>query len=155
MGFMKTAVLLFVSRCLLLGIWLAFYVFQLDLTNYTEPWTSYSLGNFNWDGQRPLKILFMTWGPRGDHQPNIALGLELARRGHHVTVMGMKEYAHLIQRHSSLQYLEIVDSHLWKLAQAFGESQGADFISLTKTYVLESCHEMIPQCLQTALAADV
>ena len=54
------------------------------------------LEHFNWDGERPLNVVFLTWGSRGDHQPNIALGLELARRGHNVTIMGLGKYRHII-----------------------------------------------------------
>jgi hypothetical protein len=83
------------------------------------------LDNFQWDGNRPLNILFLTWGSRGDHQPNIALGLELAHQDYNVNVMGMSNYPPWIKRHLSLHYLEIVDSNLWKLAEAFGQSEAS------------------------------
>lgn len=137
------------------SIWLEFSFLRLDLSHHRVPWSSHPLDNFQWDGIRPLNILFLTWGSRGDHQPNIALGLELARRGHNVTVMGMSKYRSWIERHPSLHYLEIVDSNLWKLAEAFGQSDGVDFISLTKQYVIDSSREMIPQYIAASLNADV
>lgn len=89
------------------------------LVQHEEPLWSHIPGvvsQFTWDGKHPLNILFMTWGSRGDHQPNIALGLELARRGHNVTVMGLEKYRHLIEQHPSIHYFPLVDSNLWKLA---------------------------------------
>lgn len=69
--------------------------------------------------------------------------------------MGMSKYRSWIERHPSLHYLEIVDSNLWKLAEAFGQSDGVDFISLTKQYVIDSSREMIPQYIAASLNADV
>lgn len=151
----KAATLIFIFACGLGWLWLNFIFLKFDLSNHHELWSTYSIENFSWDGRRPLKVVFMTWGSRGDHQPNIALGLELARRGHHVTVMGMDKYRSLIERHPSLHYREIVDSHIWKLAEAFGDSEGADFIPLTKDYIIKSCREMVPQYIEAAKDADV
>jgi hypothetical protein len=88
----KAATLIFIFACGLGWLWLNFIFLKFDLSNHHELWSTYSIENFSWDGRRPLKVVFMTWGSRGDHQPNVALGLELARRGHHVTVMGMDKY---------------------------------------------------------------
>ena len=110
---------------------------------------------FTWDGIRPLNVVFMTWGSRGDHQPCIALGLELARRGHNVTVMGMEEYRHLIEQHPCIHYYPLVDSNLWKMAEAFGKSDGADFIKVTTTYTINSRHELVDQYKAAGQNADL
>ena len=131
----------------LLVAWTFLVFLQFDLSHHTVPWTTaYKPANFDWDGERPLKVVFMSWGSRGDHQPNVALGLELARRGHEVTVMGMKRYQPLIERHApAIRYQEIVDSNLWNMAEAFRTSNGADFIPITTDYIVKSSREMIPQ----------
>lgn len=131
------------------------------LPKSTTPW-SFAIPNvvenFRWDGERPLNVLFMTWGSRGDHQPNIALGLELARRGHNVTVMGMAKYSDLIQRHQPrIQYRPLVDRYLWGFAAAMAESDGSAFLPLSVEYVFNTSRELTYQYIDAAndVQADV
>lgn len=43
-----------------------------------------------------MKITILTAGTRGDTQPFIALGLALEKRGHHITLVGMQNYADFV-----------------------------------------------------------
>lgn len=89
-------------------------------------------------------------------KPNIALGLELARKGHNVTVMGLEKYKYLIQQqHPSIHYAPLVDSNLWKMAHAFSDSNGADFIKVTTTYTIDSRHELTNQYMDASRNMDV
>jgi len=48
-----------------------------------------------------------------------------------------------------------VDSHLWQMAEEFGDSQGADFIQVTTTYVINSRHELLDQYMAAGENANV
>lgn len=132
-----------------------------SLPKASKPWSSAIpnvLENLQWDGERPLNILFMTWGSRGDHQPNIALGLELARRGHNVTVMAMEKYSELLERHYPLiSYRPLIDNYLWGFANALSQSDGTAFLPLSVEYVFNTSRELTYQYIDAAkdIQADV
>lgn len=140
------------------AIFLASFL-RLDINGPCTPWRSLpdAARNFQkWDGQRPLNIVFMSWGSRGDHQPNVALGLELARRGHNVTVMGLAKYRDIIERHHpTILYALLEDDHIWKLAEQFGASEGVDFLELTRSYAVNSSRQLVSQYMEIGKDADV
>lgn len=141
------------------AVWVVLPFRSLDRA--TTPWSFVIpnvVENLSWDGDRPLNVLFMTWGSRGDHQPNVALGLELARRGHNVTVMGLEKYSELIKRHAPLlNYEPLVDDYLWDFARAIGVSDGTDLLPLSVGYVFDTSRQLTGQYIEAArkVNADV
>jgi sterol 3beta-glucosyltransferase len=139
-------------------IWFLVSFLQLDrISNVREIWTTIPniTESFGWDGVRPLNVVFMTWGARGDHQPNIALGIELGRRGHNVTVLGLDKYRHFIERHEPLiHYAPLHDDYVWNLAEQFGASEGADFLELARAYTVNSSRQLISQYMTAGRDAD-
>ena len=129
------AALIAVGVLIVVALWMDLGLLRFDyLPEINQVWTTLPniSTNFRWDGQRPLNVLFLTWGSRGDHQPNIALGVELGRRGHNVTVFGLAKYRDIIERHKRwIRYAPLQDDHVWKLAEQFGNSEGTDFLELT------------------------
>ena len=67
----------------LVGYWIetSFLRTNIAQTPATDIWSSYG-AELAWDGSRPLNFLFLGFGTRGDHQPQVALGLELSKLGH-------------------------------------------------------------------------
>ena len=149
-----------ITLCVLLLplTFLAYLVAPFFFLRYDRPlWGSYLRDGFlgRWDGRRPLKFLFLTWGSRGDLQPNVALGLELARRGHKVTVMGSADYSEMVVRHAELKFELFDDPYLWQLAVAFGSSKGDDFLSLVSGYIQNGSAAQIQQYMRAGREADV
>ena len=75
-GRLLWTLLLYVLGTLLAVVALLFSVLlwsSLYTTKVGKPWIDAGdfLSNFSWDKQRPLKICFITWGSRGDHQPMV------------------------------------------------------------------------------------
>jgi sterol 3beta-glucosyltransferase len=140
-------------------VWILASFLQLDrISHAREIWTTIPnvTENFAWDGVRPLNVVFMTWGSRGDHQPNIALGIELGRRGHNVTVLGRDEYRDLIERHEPLiHYAPLQDDNLWNLAEQIGAAEGAAFLDLARAYSVNSSRQLISQYVAAGRNADV
>jgi hypothetical protein len=122
----------------------------------TKPWVGAGdfLSGFLWDGKRPLKITFLAWGVRGDLQPNIALGLELAKRGLQVTVLGSERYRSIIECHPDLTYQSCEDSHVQEVIGYFNKF-GFHMLKGFGRYVQQSSIELIPQYYKAAVEADV
>jgi UDP:flavonoid glycosyltransferase YjiC (YdhE family) len=123
-------------------------------TSISSPWEE-RFGDFltglRWDGTQPLNIVLTTWGSRGDHQPNLALALELARHGHNVTMMGLGMYSHIISKSSSISFVEYEDPYIWEYAAALNLPGGEDlFPYLTAQYVHKSSRGLLAQYLDTA-----
>lgn len=77
------------------------------------------------DGDRPLNVLVLSIGTRGDVQPFIYLGTELQSRGHRVTICALERYKDLVERHG-LQYRSagidnIEESKFWRRSEHVSE----------------------------------
>lgn len=140
--------------------WIAIdeFFLQVDVSDVDRIWTNIPniVDEFDWDGERPLNIAFMTWGSRGDTQPHIAFGLELGRRGHNVTIMAMEKYQPLIEQHEPLiHYMKLQDDYLWILADEFHKSEGSDFIMLSRDYAVNTSRQLIGQYMDLGRTSDV
>lgn len=124
---------------------------------HVEPWSEAGdlSSAFAWDGKRKLRVLFMTWGSRGDHEPNVALGLELARRGHEVTVMAYERHREMVERHApALRFREILDENMPAAAKALNEP-GADFLGIAGAFARDNLRALAEQYVSAAEEADV
>lgn len=149
----------FAPLLILAAWWIDTSILRLDdLPKVNQVWTTLPRVSTNcqWDGKRPLQVVFLTWGTRGDHQPSVALGLELGRRGHTVTVLGLAAHQNLIEQYAPyIRYVELYDDHLPHLIDTFAEARGADILSFAKSYSTNSSRPLVSQYLQHAANADV
>jgi len=166
LGFRSVVGIAFVSTLAIFVSWLEFSFLRLDIANNERSIWSQTIPNiaassFDWDGVRPLNVAFLSWGSRGDHQPNVALGLELARRGHNVTVMGLEKYRPVIEKHAPrIRFAPLQDDYLWSLGEQFHRGDGssdeqADFLRLTKAYAVNTSRQLVPQYMSVGQYADV
>ena len=124
------------------------------------PWWNGMTSEFRWSPEsRPLRVVFLGWGTTGDHVPNVALGLELAKRGHDVTVVGMDRYRTLVPDGSRMKYVNLsteVDNGIKSLAAALNApGSDSDFIPLSGQYLRDEASKLVPEYLNAARGADV
>jgi sterol 3beta-glucosyltransferase len=159
MGCRKTTLISFAIGSAFFGLWLEFRFLRFDLMKSAgKPWSSLPkvAENFDWDGGRPLNIVFLTLGSRGDHQPNVALALELARRGHNCTVLGLPEFRSIIEGHPTLHYRPLKDDYLWELGSQMGkEDKPINMIPHMLSYIDNASPQLLPQYLEASANADV
>lgn len=158
--FPKVALGMFIALVVLLPLSVGAFLLTScpPWTQPKKPWQAvrHLVAGFDWDGTRPLKIAFLTWGSRGDHQPNIALGLELAKRGHDVTVLCLERYRHLVECHPLLRCAPYADSLLWDMADELGRpGNEARALGIFARYVRDSAPELVPQYIEAGGRADV
>jgi len=100
------------------------------------------------EGKSPktmLKILVLTIGTRGDVQPFVALGQELQRRGHAVTICAFEAHKDLVLRHglayasAGLDGIE-QDAESWRSASHVSQVMRHSLPDFTKNFVLLGKH---------------
>jgi UDP:flavonoid glycosyltransferase YjiC (YdhE family) len=87
----------------------------------TPPWPADYLRRF-----RPgssLRFAALTWGTRGDVQPFVALGSELVKRGHRVTIAAREPFRSLIEAHG-LGFFRMEEDGTEELMRVLAESRG-------------------------------
>jgi sterol 3beta-glucosyltransferase len=127
--------------------WLETSFLRSNIAHIDNIWTSYG-AQLDWDGKRPLNILFLSWGSRGDHQPNVALGLELAKRGHNVTILGLEKYKYLIERYEpKIKYYPLEDEDIWVLASNMNSNADCE-LSHLRDYIQNSSKNIVSQYLK-------
>lgn len=145
---------IFVLTFLIITTVLSFFVYWLEtsflrsnISHIDNIWTSYD-AQLDWDGKRPLNILFLSWGSRGDHQPNVALGLELSKRGHNVTILGLEKYKSLIEMYEPrIKYYPLVDEDIWVLASNMNKDSDRE-LSHLRDYIMNSSKNIVSQYLK-------
>lgn len=85
------------------------------------PWPDEYLRAFR--PRESLRFSALTWGTRGDVQPFVALGAELTRRGHRVTIAARGPFRSLIESHG-LGFFEMEEDGTEELMRLLASSRG-------------------------------
>jgi sterol 3beta-glucosyltransferase len=96
-------------------------------------------------GAKPLRILVLTIGTRGDVQPFVALGQELQRRGHRVTICAFGTHQGLVERYgldyasAGLDGIE-QDAVSWRQSTHVSDVMKYSLPDFAKNFVLLGTH---------------
>ena len=85
------------------------------------PWPAEFVRRFRPGGA--LRLVALTWGTRGDVQPFVALGAELVRRGHRVTIAARAPFRSLVES-QGLGFFEMEEDGTDELMRVLAQSRG-------------------------------
>lgn len=130
------------------------------------PWSESYFQNFDPEclsKKRPLRVHFITWGSRGDVQPNIALGIELANRGHHVTVYGIEAFRCIVDAHAvavtgsgHISFQPFDDPFVFPMASRLAKPENKHkFPLIVAKYTADTLDAYVDQYVALAKDADV
>jgi sterol 3beta-glucosyltransferase len=85
------------------------------------PWPAEYVRRFRPGGA--LQLAALTWGTRGDVQPFVALGAELVKRGHRVTIAAREPFRSLIESHG-LGFFKMEEDGTEELMRVLAQSRG-------------------------------
>jgi sterol 3beta-glucosyltransferase len=117
------------------------------------PWPREYLRSFQ--PRRAFRFAALTWGSRGDVQPFVALGAELVRRGHRVTLAARAPFRSFVEEHG-LDFFEMEEDGTEELMHSLASSDGgAEGVKLFVTWTRRMVAPQFRQFWKASEGADV